>query len=210
MKMHRDQIMTHFRYHWYIYIGIIAAALGIWVLVFSGILRTKENERLSVFCGFVIPGEDQLEEDLKADLIQQTGRRLDYIDMECYSMGAAMGANVFQMRAASGTDMFMLPENLPMMQKDPGQTYFAPIDTEILEKYTGPGVDYYMENGKVYGIRFHSGDGSRFAKYMMIEADSTYVLFISGKGVNLGGMYGTKEKNDFSLRAIAWLLEPAD
>ena len=210
MKLHADQVRDHFRYSWYIYIAIAGVAVGIWMLVFSGILRTKEYERLSVFCGFIIPQEDQLEEDLKAELIAQTGRRVYYIDMECYSMGASMSANVFQMRAASGTDMFVLPESLPMMQKEPGQAYFAPIDTDLLEKYTGPGVDYYMENGKAYGVRLHAGDGSRFASYMPADFDSTYVLFISGKSVNLGGMYGTKEKNDFTLRAIAWLLEPAD
>jgi hypothetical protein len=203
MKLKRDVVTNHLRYSWVTYVGIVLASAAVWVIVFSAMLRTKDYQKLSVFLCEVAIDEPGMEQSLQS-LLEKTGRRLDYVDVEPADIASGEFMNILAMRAVAETDFIILPES--MIRFNTGSTYFAPMDKSIAEKYFGPDTRYYEEDGKVYAVILGGdGSGSNFSKYLDAGVTQDYYLFFSSASANTAGMDHSKPQNDFAMLAAAWL-----
>lgn len=200
--MNKDRIRAHFRYSWWVYLVIAAAATALWCSVFAKLADPKADEMLNItFVGETEPAD--FSDDLRKALEGKTSKPLKEINLEVVSSTNGMIGDIIAMRCLGGTDLIIFEEDALL---EPMSSNFGGLDREQMRERFGDAV-FYEEDGDLMGLLLYDGEaGCRFLRYY--SGNQKCWVFIPPKAENTARLNGEGDaEDDAALQAIQYLME---
>lgn len=204
----KKRLQDHLTYFWWVYVLYAIAIALAWGSAFTALAKPADNEQIILFIG----GESLDVESLSADLLSllpsQSGQNIREVNVEAMVPGTYAFDSILSTRALAGTDLVILSEDA--MKSNIGYTHFLPLEETDLIAEFGDGLDYYTEEGIIYGIvlRVSGGEDTHFSEALAEGDVTTYYLFFNAFSVNLGDWNDQGTGTDTAaLDAARWLLE---
>lgn len=196
--MTKEELKIHFQYNWLKYLAIAAAAVIIWLSLFSIIAAPKATEKL--YIAFAGNNFDYtlLQSELNKNSESICGKKLKEISV----VTAENGTTVFhqQLFAFSQSADFVIIED-DDMPEDIGKTYFAPLNEEDITKRFGE-TELYKENGQIYAFKI---EGGNFSNYYSGNKPCWVFLTVTSENLSLLNGKGNKE-DDSAIKVLEYLL----
>ena len=207
------KISSHVQYTWWLYLVIALVIVISWTTIFNGILQPENNEKVSIIF-YSQNGWDSLAlyTQLNNSRKQITQQNIETIIVE---QCATNKTTFFQRVGADIVTSDILVIDLSLLDDSDGQKTldvsrcFYEIDqAKISQLFVDVTVDYYIVDGKAYGIYLNNDDAvvNNFEKHY--QGNYKFVLFFSRYSVNLDMMNNKGNQGDTAaLDVVRYLLE---